>query len=127
MAGSLITFEGIDGSGKTTQIHMLENEFTKLGVEYKTFREPGGTDLSEKIREILSHLSERYPEYRHPFIIPREVKRVGLIVISSDKGLCGALNSNLLRQVLQFIKGKFFNGTFIKTKYVFINICFELI
>ena len=61
---------------------------------------------AEKIREILSHLSERYPEYRHPFIISREVKRVGLIVISSDKGLCGALNSNLLRQVLQFIKGK---------------------
>ena len=53
MQGSLITFEGIDGSGKTTQIHMLENEFNKLGVDYKTFREPGGTELSEKIREIL--------------------------------------------------------------------------
>ena len=53
MAGSLITFEGIDGSGKSTQIQMLENEFNKLGVEYKTFREPGGTDLSEKIRAIL--------------------------------------------------------------------------
>ena len=51
--GSLITFEGIDGSGKSTQIQMLENEFNKLGVEYKTFREPGGTELSEKIREIL--------------------------------------------------------------------------
>ena len=53
MAGSLITFEGIDGSGKSTQIQMLEHEFNKLGVEYKTFREPGGTDLSEKIRVIL--------------------------------------------------------------------------
>ena len=53
MAGSLITFEGIDGSGKTTQIQMLEHEFSKLGVEYKTFREPGGTELSEKIRTIL--------------------------------------------------------------------------
>ena len=53
MAGSLITIEGIDGSGKTTQIHMLEHEFNMLGVEYKTFREPGGTDLSEKIRAIL--------------------------------------------------------------------------
>ena len=47
MAGSLITFEGIDGSGKSTQIQMLEHEFNKLGVEYKTFREPGGTELSE--------------------------------------------------------------------------------
>ena len=53
MSGSLITFEGIDGSGKSTQIQMLENEFITLGVKYKTFREPGGTDLSEKIREIL--------------------------------------------------------------------------
>ena len=53
MAGSLITFEGMDGSGKTTQIHMLEHEFSKLGIEYKTFREPGGTVLSEKIRAIL--------------------------------------------------------------------------
>ena len=53
MAGGLITFEGIDGSGKSTQIQMLEYEFNKLGVEYKTFREPGGTELSEKIRTIL--------------------------------------------------------------------------
>ena len=53
MAGSLITFEGIDGSGKSTQIQILEHEFNKLGVEYKTFREPGGTELSEKIRAIL--------------------------------------------------------------------------
>ena len=52
MAGRLITFEGIDGSGKSTQIQMLECEFNKLGVGYKTFREPGGTELSEKIREI---------------------------------------------------------------------------
>ena len=53
MAGSLITFEGIDGAGKSTQIQMLEHEFNMLGVEYKTFREPGGTELSEKIRAIL--------------------------------------------------------------------------
>ena len=53
MAGSLITFEGIDGSGKSTQIQMLEHEFNKLEVKYKTFREPGGTELSEKIRSIL--------------------------------------------------------------------------
>ena len=53
MAGSLITFEGIDGSGKSTQIQMLENEFNELGIVYKTFREPGGTELSDKIRTIL--------------------------------------------------------------------------
>ena len=53
IAGKLITFEGIDGSGKSTQIQLLEAEFEKLGISYKTFREPGGTKLSEKIRTIL--------------------------------------------------------------------------
>ena len=53
IAGKLITFEGIDGSGKSTQIQLLEAEFKKLGISYKTFREPGGTKLSEKIRTIL--------------------------------------------------------------------------
>ena len=53
IAGKLITFEGIDGSGKSTQIRLLEAEFGKLGISYKTFREPGGTKLSEKIRAIL--------------------------------------------------------------------------
>ncbi len=53
LAGKLITFEGIDGSGKSTQIQLLEAEFKKLGISYKTFREPGGTKLSEKIRTIL--------------------------------------------------------------------------
>ena len=53
IAGKSITFEGIDGSGKSTQIQLLEAEFEKLGISYKTFREPGGTKLSEKIRTIL--------------------------------------------------------------------------
>ena len=53
ITGKLITFEGIDGSGKSTQIQLLEAEFEKLGISYKTFREPGGTKLSEKIRAIL--------------------------------------------------------------------------
>jgi len=53
ITGKLITFEGIDGSGKSTQIQLLEAEFEKSGITYKTFREPGGTKLSEKIRAIL--------------------------------------------------------------------------
>ena len=53
IAGKLITFEGIDGSGKSTQIQLLEAEFEKLGISYKIFREPGGTKLSEKIRKML--------------------------------------------------------------------------
>ena len=56
---------------------------------------------AEKIRNVAAHLSHANPEYRHPFLIDRDdVKRVGLIVVTTDKGLCGALNTNVLRQVL---------------------------
>src|SRR5499433_72218 len=55
----------------------------------------------EKIRNIAAHLSHATPEYRHPFLVARDtVKRVGIIVVTTDKGLCGALNTNLLRMVL---------------------------
>ena len=59
----------------------------------------------EKIRNVAAHISYANPEYRHPFLVSREsVKRVGLIVITTDKGLCGALNTNLLRMVLNQYK-----------------------
>ena len=55
----------------------------------------------EKIRNIAAHISHANPEYRHPFLVNRDsVKRIGLIVVTTDKGLCGALNTNLLRAVL---------------------------
>lgn len=60
---------------------------------------------AEKIRTVAAHLSHANPEYRHPFLIERDtVKRVGLIVVTTDKGLCGALNTNVLRLVLNQYK-----------------------
>ena len=59
----------------------------------------------EKIRNVAAHISHANPEYRHPYLVSRDtVKRVGLIVITTDKGLCGALNTNLLRMVLNEYK-----------------------
>jgi len=55
---------------------------------------------SKKIGQIIKHLAYANPEYKHPFLVRREVKRVGVIVISSDRGLCGGLNSNLFRKML---------------------------
>lgn len=49
----LITFEGIDGAGKSTQVKKLRKALTESGREVLTLREPGGTDVAEKIREIL--------------------------------------------------------------------------
>ncbi|SKC83753.1 dTMP kinase [Maledivibacter halophilus] len=53
MSGVFITFEGPDGSGKTTQIKLLEEYFKKKGYDILITREPGGTDISEQIRKII--------------------------------------------------------------------------
>ena len=53
MTGKFITFEGIDGSGKSTQINLLEQKLIEKDISYVILREPGGTKLSEKIRGIL--------------------------------------------------------------------------
>jgi len=59
----------------------------------------------EKIRNVAAHISHANPEYRHPFIVTRDtVKRIGLIVITTDKGLCGGLNTNVLRMTLAHYK-----------------------
>jgi dTMP kinase len=51
----LITFEGIDGCGKSTQIELLKNWLEEDGIDFSVFREPGGTDISERIRSLLLH------------------------------------------------------------------------
>ena len=56
---------------------------------------------SKKISQIIKHLAHANPEYKHPFLQEREVKRVGVIIVSSDRGLCGGLNSNLFRVILK--------------------------
>jgi len=50
-----------------------------------------------KMRNVIAHLAHAHPEYRHPYLDARDVKRVGYIVITSDRGLCGGLNTNLLK------------------------------
>jgi F-type H+-transporting ATPase subunit gamma len=54
---------------------------------------------STKIRDIATNLGQANPEYVHSFMKTNEAKAVGLIVVTTDKGLCGGLNTNLLRQV----------------------------
>jgi F-type H+-transporting ATPase subunit gamma len=52
---------------------------------------------SEKIRSIATNLGQANPEYVHPFMKANDGKSVGFIVVSTDKGLCGGLNTNLFR------------------------------
>ena len=59
----------------------------------------------DKIRNIAAHLANANPEYRHPFLVRREgVKDVGVILVTSDKGLCGGLNTNVLRLLTGKVK-----------------------
>ncbi|MHB8453334.1 MAG: F0F1 ATP synthase subunit gamma [Acidiferrobacterales bacterium] len=59
---------------------------------------------AEKIRGVVGHLHYAHPEYRHPFLEQREVRRAGLIVITSDRGLCGGLNTNALKTTIRLMR-----------------------
>ena len=59
---------------------------------------------AEKMRQVIGHLDQAHPEYRHSFMKEREVKRIGYIIVSSDRGLCGGLNNNLFRMLAKEIR-----------------------
>ena len=59
---------------------------------------------AKRMLEVIGHLTEANPDYRHPFLLTREPRAVGIIVISSDRGLAGALNANVFRETLKLIR-----------------------
>jgi F-type H+-transporting ATPase subunit gamma len=62
---------------------------------------------AEGVRRVVGNLMQSHPEYQHPFLVEREeVKRVGMIVVTTDKGLCGGLNTNALKATLQLMKSQ---------------------
>ncbi len=67
-------------------------------------RREASRPYADRILQVISHLAHASPEYKHSFLLERPRKRVGYIVISSDRGLCGGLNINLFRKVLHKIQ-----------------------
>ncbi len=62
---------------------------------------------AEGVAQVIANLMQAHPEYRHPFFTHREeIRRVALILITTDKGLCGGLNTNALRLALQMLKAQ---------------------
>jgi F-type H+-transporting ATPase subunit gamma len=59
---------------------------------------------AQKMRNVIGHLTEANPDYRHPFLVTREPKAIGVIVISTDRGLAGALNANVFKQTLMLMR-----------------------
>lgn len=65
---------------------------------------------ADKIYAVIKHLARASSEYRHPFMETREIKRVGLIVVTTDRGLCGGLNVNLLREAVRWMQSEKHEG-----------------
>ena len=63
-----------------------------------------GKPYAQRIRSVVGHIANANPEYKHMFMLEREVKRVGFIIVSTDRGLCGGLNINLFKAAITSMK-----------------------
>jgi F-type H+-transporting ATPase subunit gamma len=59
---------------------------------------------AERMRQVIGNLTQANPDYRHPFMVERATKSVGIIVVSTDRGLCGGLNSNVFKATLGLMR-----------------------
>ena len=59
---------------------------------------------AERIQNVIAHVAQSHPEYHHPYLVERPAKRIGLVVISTDRGLCGGLNINLFKKAIAAMK-----------------------
>ncbi|MEY2908897.1 MAG: synthase subunit gamma, partial [Pseudomonadota bacterium] len=64
-----------------------------------------GKPYARRIRSVVGHIANAAPEYRHAYMDQREIKRVGYIIVSTDRGLCGGLNINLFKAAINHMKG----------------------
>jgi F-type H+-transporting ATPase subunit gamma len=105
MAGSKeirIKIQSVQNTRKITKaMEMVAASKMRKAQERMRAARPYG----EKIRKVASHLAQAHAEYKHPFLVTREnIKNVGVVLVTSDKGLCGGLNSNLLRHMVNSMK-----------------------
>jgi len=84
----------------TSAMEMVAASKMRKAQERMTASRP----YSTKMRQVIAHLAYAHTEYKHPYLLERDVKRVGYIVISSDRGLCGGLNNNLFKATLKHMK-----------------------
>ncbi len=63
-----------------------------------------GKPYAQRIRSVVGHIASANPEYKHLYMQQREVKRVGFVLVSTDRGLCGGLNINLFKRAIKDMK-----------------------
>jgi F-type H+-transporting ATPase subunit gamma len=59
---------------------------------------------AQKMRNVIGHLTEANPDYRHPFLLTRDPKNVGIVVVSTDRGLAGGLNANIFKKTIYLMR-----------------------
>ena len=64
-----------------------------------------GKPYAQRMRAVVGHIANANPEYRHQYMEEREVKRVGFVIVSTDRGLCGGLNTNLFKAAFKSMQG----------------------
>jgi|TARA_B110000495_G_scaffold9238_1_gene6676 F-type H+-transporting ATPase subunit gamma len=93
------------GSVKNTQKITKAMEMVAASKIRRTQKIMSSTlPYANKIRSVIGHIFKANPDYKHPFLEERETKSCGYIVVSSDRGLCGGLNVNLFRPLIQELK-----------------------
>jgi F-type H+-transporting ATPase subunit gamma len=92
---------GIKNTQKITSAMQMVAASKMRRAQDRMFR---SRPYARRIRQVISHIANGHPEYRHAFLEEREIKRVGFIIVSSDRGLCGGLNINLFKKALTSLK-----------------------
>jgi len=104
MAGAKEIRTQIKSIGNTQKITKAMEMVAASKMRRAQDRMRSSRPYAEKIRSVVSHMGKAHPEYKHPYLIEREARRVGLIVISTDRGLCGGLNINLFKAAIAEMK-----------------------
>lgn len=84
----------------TSAMEMVAASKMKRAQEQMALSRP----YAESIRKVIGHIAQGNLEYRHTWLEDREIKRVGYIIVSTDRGLCGGLNSNEFRKVVRDVQ-----------------------
>jgi len=104
MAGAKEIRTKISSINKTRKITRAMEMVAASKMRKTQERMRASKPYANKIYEVVKHIARANSEYRHPFMGEREIKRVGIIVITTDRGLCGGLNANLLRETIRNVR-----------------------
>ncbi len=104
MAGAKEIRTKISSINKTRKITRAMEMVAASKMRKTQDRMRASKPYANKIYDVVKHIARANSEYRHPFISEREIKRVGVIVVTTDRGLCGGLNANLLRETIRTIR-----------------------